>query len=103
MLSSMEVPLRAGEEWTDVLTVSMTRDKWAMVLASLVSEGHDLNDLLEKAKDAAQRGDFGAMMIGPQILESALLLQSATREITEQTYPDIAAMARKDAEERADA
>lgn len=93
ILGAMSVTLEEGQEWSDVLTLTLRRDEWAAILAATVSQGVELRELLDELRAKAESGDFIAMLVGPQVHDTAHLLGSGIRQMTEMLLPAMAAEA----------
>jgi len=86
-ISAMVLELEDGQEWDDPLTITLRRDEWLSTLVANSSMLRDIKEGVDAAKEAAIEGDPYAMLIGPQLVKSAKLLQDAMRGMTRVIHP----------------
>lgn len=92
------VDLEDGQEWTDLLSVTLTRKQWATTLAALVKQGIEGHELLSELVEKAARGDMLAIAVGPVVQQQVNDIGEATRVVTETILPHVAAEARREHE-----
>jgi hypothetical protein len=95
----IEAPdLEPGQEWSDVLSVSMTREDWTVALTFLVTTGRDIHDTIDEAKEAAESGNTSAALAGLLLLDTNDKISRCIKGITDVVYPKVSAEAESMAE-----
>jgi hypothetical protein len=79
--------LEEGQQWDDILTLTLTREQAWMALSSMSIMLHNIRDGMEQAAESANRGDVTAMLVGPHLLQSGKDMQDALRALTQQLLP----------------
>ncbi len=90
-VSAMALDLEDGQEWEDIVTVSMRRDQWHAVLVAGSSMLRQTKEGIDDALIAAKEGDPMAILVGPHLVETAKLMQDALRDIARDVLPAVMA------------
>jgi len=88
-IAGMTLSLEEGQEWTDTVQLTMTREQAHLFLASASTMMRQIAEGIEDAMKAADDGDLMAILVGPHLVQSYKDLQGAMREVTSQILPGL--------------
>src|SRR4029078_5470389 len=90
-IMGMVIDLEDGEQWDDVVSLTMTREQAMIAMSACSIMLRNVMDGMEGARGAADEGDILAIVMGPHLYQSAKDLQSTMRTLAETLLPSLIA------------
>jgi hypothetical protein len=84
---ALVLDLEDGQDWDDLVTVTLRRDEWHTVLVAGTNLLRDTKEGIDAALIEAKEGNPLAALVGPHLVDTAKLTQDAMRGITRVVLP----------------